>query len=316
MARLRVGLRDGVVALPAALLLLGAATARAQDDGPRVYQLAPEGAQAVTTFAVIKRGNEEPEVGSLLPGVDIHTNLVVFRYVRTVSLGGRQFSPFVILPTGEASNPAAPAGQPGSETSSGLGDIQIGGVLGLFGSPALPPDAFAQFAPRMTMGLFARVFFPTGAYSERTPINLGSNRFSFQVGLPTTFVLSGGSYRDPSLTALEVFPTFTFYDDNNEPFSADSASKAPLFSTEVHLTRNFSETFWVSGDLLWREGGETTTDGVLDDNGTRGLSGGASAGFVVLDRRLSVILSFNTVIERTDGGPDGWFFRTALVAPF
>lgn len=316
MARPPIGPEAGFIAL-AALLLLGSATAaRAQDDGPRVYQLAPEGAQAVTTFAVIKRGNEEPEVGSLLPGADIHTNLVVFRYVRTISVGGRQFSPFIILPTGEASNPAAPAGQPGSGTSSGLGDLQIGGVLGLVGSPALAPDAFATFEPRMTMGLFARVFFPTGDYSNQTPVNLGSNRFSFQVGLPTTFVLSGGSYRDPALTALEVFPTLTFYEDNDDPFGADSASKDPLFSVEAHLTRNFNQTFWISGDLLFREGGETTTDGLADDNGTRGLSGGASAGFVVLNGRLSVILSYNTVIERTDDGPDGWFFRTAVVAPF
>ena len=35
--------------------------ARAQDDGPRVYQLTPEGAKALTVFAVAKRGNEGPK---------------------------------------------------------------------------------------------------------------------------------------------------------------------------------------------------------------------------------------------------------------
>ena len=38
------------------LLTLAAAPVRAQDDGARVYQLAPVGAQTITTFLVNKRG--------------------------------------------------------------------------------------------------------------------------------------------------------------------------------------------------------------------------------------------------------------------
>ena len=90
----------------AALLILAtlagllASPVRAQDDGPRVYQLAPLGTKTLTAFAVAKRGNEAPDE-DVSPGSDIDTNIVVLRYAQTFSLGGRQLNPFVILPVGE-----------------------------------------------------------------------------------------------------------------------------------------------------------------------------------------------------------------------
>ena len=68
-------------------------------------------------------------------------------------------------------------------------------------------------------------------------------------------------------------------------------------------------------DVLYREGGETTTDGVSDGNALRGWSAGGSAAFAV-SRRLTVILTYQEVVARSDQGPEGWFFRTALVLPF
>src|SRR5689334_14486547 len=109
----------GITALLAAVLWHAAATgAWAQDDGPRVYQLAPLGAKAFTAFTVIKRGNEAPESGDVIAGSQIDTEIIVLRYVQTFSLGGRQFSPFVILPAGHVrSTMHAPAGDIVSESS-------------------------------------------------------------------------------------------------------------------------------------------------------------------------------------------------------
>lgn len=302
----------------AALLILAtlagllASPVRAQDDGPRVYQLAPLGTKTLTAFAVAKRGNEAPDE-DVSPGSDIDTNIVVLRYAQTFSLGGRQLNPFVILPVGEVrSTVRGPAG-PVVTSSSGVGDAQIGAVLGLFGSPALRPDAFADFRPPVSTGLMARLFLPTGAYSAAKPVNLGSNRVAYQLGLPTT-VLFGQSYRAPRLTALEVLPTVTFYDANTRPFGASRVAKEPQFAVEAHLTRTMSSRIWLSADMLYRQGGETLTDGVADGNPTRGWSAGGSAAFR-LHRRASVILSYQHVVARSDDGPQGWFFRTALVVP-
>jgi hypothetical protein len=293
-----------VLALAAGML--AGLPARAQDDGPRVYQLAPKGAQALTGFLVLKRGNEEPEVGTVVPGSEIDTNLAVLRYVATLSLGGRQFAPFIILPTGQVRSTLHDGVTPPAE-SSGFGDLQVGGVLGLIGSPALDPKAYAAFKPGFATGLFAKAYFPTGAYSSAKPVNLGSNRYAVQIGLPTSLAW-GASYRDPGLTTLEVFPTLTFY-------GAGRSAKDVLFSVEGHLTRNLGRTFWLSADVLYRRGGGTVTHGVDDHNATDGWSGGGSAG-LVLSPRATLILTYEKVIERSDGGPEGGFFRAALVLPF
>jgi hypothetical protein len=92
-------------------------------------------------------------------------------------------------------------------------------------------------------------------------------------------------------------------------------TKAPQFALESHLTRNFGPAAWVSADMLYRNGGETTTDGRADHNPTRGWSAGLS-GALRIAPKATVILTYEHVVERSDQGPDGWFFRTALVVPF
>jgi hypothetical protein len=281
--------------------------ARAQDDGPRVYQLAPVGAQNLTAFLVNKRGNETPEPGTVEPGSKIDTDILVLRYARTFDLGGYPLTPFLIVPTGEVRSTGAPH-------SSGFGDLQIGGTIGLIGSPALSPEAFAQFKPGFGLGVLGRIYFPTGAYSSDKPVNLGSNRIAYQVGLPLVMAW-GSSYRDPALTSVEVLPTVTVYEANDDPFGAKRSEKDPLFTVEAHLTHNFSPRVWVSADMLYRLGGETTTDDVSDHNGTHGWSAGATLALPFVSK-TGLFFTYEHVVERSDNGPVGWFFRTAVVAPF
>jgi hypothetical protein len=300
-------LRGFAALAAAAAVVVFAAPARAQDDGPRVYQLAPVGARIVTVFLVNKRGDETPEPGTIDPGSEINTDILVFRYAQTFEVAGRPVTPFIILPIGEVRSTGAPA-------SSGAGDMQIGGTIGLIGAPALTREAFATFKPGFGLQLLGRIYFPTGAYSANNPVNLGANRIAFQIGLPIVFA-AGRSYRDPSLTTLEVLPSLTFYATNEHPFGAESSAKDVLFTVEAHLTHNLGPRVWVSADMLYRLGGETITDGVPDHNGTQGWSAGVS-GALPFVAKTSLIFTWEHVIERSDNGPDGWFFRTALVAPF
>ena len=303
--------RGAVAALAALGLACAAATARAQDDGPRVYQLAPVGLQTVTAFLVNKRGNEGPDPGQTAPGSQTRTDIFVLRYARTFDLAGRQFTPFAILPIGQLK---VVQGVGAGGWSSGLGDAQLGATVGLFGAPALDRTAYAELRPALSTSLLGRVYFPTGDYSSGRPVNLGSNRFSYQVGLPTTFMF-GQSYRDPRLTALEVLPTLTFYGANEEPFGADRRTQAPLFSVEAHLTHSLPHRVWVSADLLYRDGGSSRTDGMDNHDPVHGWAAGGSAA-VPFAGPTSLILTFEHAVRRWDSGPDGWWFRTALVAPF
>jgi hypothetical protein len=285
--------------------------APAQDDGPRVYQLAPENFQLFTGFVVNKSGDEGPDPGQTTPGSETRTDIVVLRYARTFGIAGRQVTPFAILPMGRISVTQGPGM---ADESSGLGDAQLGGTVGLFGAPALDGSDYGTYRPVLSTSLLGRVYFPTGAYSRGQAVNLGANRLSYQVGLPTTFMF-GQSYRDPGLTALEVLPTVTFYGPNDQPFGADKRTQAPLFSVEAHLTHNLGPRIWLSADVLYRDGGESSTDGLANDDPMHGWAAGGTATFPLIGS-ASVALTFQHVMERWDGGPDGWWFRTALIAPF
>jgi hypothetical protein len=293
------------------VVLALASSAQAQDDGARVYQLAHVGLQTFTAFVVAKRGNEGPDPGQTTPGSETRSDVVVLRYARTFDLAGRQFTPFAILPMGRLE---VTQGSGAGTESSGGGDAQIGGTLGLVGAPALNADSYAAYRPALTMSLLGRIYFPTGAYSRDQPVNLGANRFSYQVGLPTTFMF-GQSFRDARLTTLEVLPTVTFYGANDAPFGADKRTQAPLFSMEAHATRNLTPRIWVSADLLYRNGGESRTDGVDNHDPVHGWSAGGTAVFPV-SGTTSLALTYERVVKRWDAGPDGWWFRTAWVAPF
>lgn len=288
-----------------AIAVISAPIAKAQDDGPRVYQLQPVGSRIFTAFAVAKRGNEAPEPGAITPGVETDTKIFVLRYAQTFDAGGLPFTPFVILPIGEVETSGAPR-------SSGFGDAQIGATLGLLGAPALSQDEYAGFEPGFGLGVLARVFLPTGEYHAAQPVNLGANRAAYQLGVPVTYAW-GESYRDPSLISLEVLPTVTFYERNDDPFIGAESEKDPLFTLESHLTRNLGQRVWISADILYRRGGETITDGVEDANGMHGWSAGGTLAFPVA--RASIVLTYEHVVERNDDGPKGWFFRTALILP-
>lgn len=289
-------------------LVLSVATAPAayaQDDGARVYQLQPVGTRIITAFAVFKRGNEASELGPVTPDIETDVNTIVLRYAQTFDFAGRPFTPFVIVPIGEIEASGVPR-------SGGFSDAQIGATLGLLGAPALSKEDFAAFKPGFGLSLFGRVFFPTGEYSQAQPVNLGANRMAYQIGLPSVFAW-GASYRDPSLTTLEILPTLTFYGDNDDPPAGARSARGPLFTLELHLTHDVSQRVWFSADLLYRRGGETFTDGIADDNAMHALSAGATAAFPLAG--VSLVLTYQSVVERNDSGPDGWFFRTALIVP-
>src|SRR3954469_9014014 len=97
---MRSGGHGFVPAATGTVALALAVSARAQDDGARVYQLAPVGFQTFTAFVVNKRGNEGPDPGQTTAGSETRSDVLVLRYARTFDLGGRQFTPFAILPVG------------------------------------------------------------------------------------------------------------------------------------------------------------------------------------------------------------------------
>jgi hypothetical protein len=115
-------------------------------------------------------------------------------------------------------------------------------------------------------------------------------------------------------TWLEISPSVMLFGDNNEPSLGTNASKieqSAIFSLENHISHNFNPKFWVFGNLLYRLGGKTTTDGKENDNKQNMWGGGAGLGYQFTPF-LGAYADYGTIIS---GGPtdaESNMFRIAV----
>jgi hypothetical protein len=281
----------------------------AQDDGARLYMLIPDKTTIASVRAHYLHSNLAVDPGVVAEGDHLDTTLVVFQFVQTLKIAGGQSSVFFVLPVSHIKpDHAQSAGEP--DSVSGLGDAQLGFVLGVYGTPALTPTNYAAHKPGLAVNLLAKLFFPTGNYETSRPINVGANRWAVRLGVPMVYAI-GDRMADPHLTTIEVMPTVTFFGANTDPAGANSTKQKPLYILEGHLTQGFNPRFWASLDLLWRRGGEVEIDDVGAGNSQRALSLGATGTFA-LGRNASLRLSYGTVVDRNSHGPNGWLLRTIL----
>lgn len=295
-------------------LLCFTAPAAAQDDGARLYMMAP----ADTTVASLRlhslNSNLGTDTGTVSDDPDLETALAVLQFVQEFNVRSQQHFVFAVIPGSRIHSDLglAPGDPPGS--ISGLGDIQLGYVAGIYGTPSLQAADFAAHKPGLAVNLLGKLFLPTGKYSDTRTTNIGANRFAVRLGVPVVYAI-GERMADPHLTTLEIMPTVTFYGANDDPYGADRMTQNPLFIVEGHITRGFVPGLWGSLDLLWRKGGETALDGIDANNAQRALALGATA-TVSLSHTVSLRLSGGGIVDRNEHGPNGWLARAIIGTVF
>jgi len=292
-------------ALPALLALLPL-QAWSQADGPRSQVLIPTGVNIFVPTYMRLTGNYNFENSILVPGADVTSDVVVLTYMRSFAIGDRYAQVWInplfgrIDAGGTVTNPGT--GQPLdlNVDTSGLGDAIFNFKIGLVGARPLGLKDFSQQNREFQMGAFVGVTAPTGEYDSDKPLNLGTNTWAFRLGLP--MVVPFGPPQSP--TYLEIFPSATFYTDNDDPtLGADRREQDPLYDIQTHLTHNFTPQFWAGLDLRYRTGGETTTDGAADGNKQEVLGGGISAGYAFTPK-FSVQASLGTILAEDDGSEE------------
>jgi hypothetical protein len=299
-------------ALALASALVAATPALAIGDGARAYQLVPAGSNIASGYGIFLDGNSSLDPSTAASNASIAIDVAALQFTRQISVGGNASGLFAILPVGRVDGEAIvkrPLRPPVtlSGDSSGLGDIQLGAVIGLVGSPSLPIPQYVAFQPGFALGALARVTLPTGAYSADKAINLGANRWVVQVGAPMGYYL-GTSMLDPALMTFELLPSVSFHGVNGDPFGADRQTQAPMFRLEAHVTRNLNRALWIGVDAIASSGGKTTTDGISDDNGKSSLELGGTVG-LNLSKSFALKATYGGVVARNSNGLDGSGFR-------
>lgn len=286
----------GRLSLAAAAALFMVTGALAQ-DGARAYHLLPQGTDILSLTTTLLQGARSFEPGGEIDSSSFEALTFTPTYRGSVELFGTASTWLIALPFGTLSSTlGTPGGDIPLETDFAQGDLILGGMLGLVGSPSLTPMDYAQYRPGFRAGLATKLFLPTGAYDADYPLNLGSNRWSLQASLPLSYVLAE-SMIDPALTTFELTPSVRIFGDNDDaPGLAAMSSQNPLFALEGHVTRNFGGTVWASLDGYYQFGGETFADGVAENNAKDELSLGATLG-LSLSPSFSLRLSYDEVVR-------------------
>jgi hypothetical protein len=315
-------------ALFAVLVMAGPGAARAQDDGPRGYMLAPTEITSFGVQGIVLESNQTFASGVVIKGLDITGRIGVAQFAKPLNLAGVMVAPLVIVPFGEIeANFAATRFNLDREAralvredrtvtgrSAGLGDIELGAVVGLYGAPPLTTTEYVQYDPGLSIGALVRVALPSGEYNSDKAINFGANRWAVLLGLPMTYY-RGKSFLDPALTTFELVPGVLIFTDNYDPFGAGKTEQKPIFTAEAHITQNLGRTVWVSLDARYRNGGETITDGVAGDDRQEALGLGGTLG-LNLTSHFSLKATYGEIVWRNDNGPDGRMFRLILGLTF
>ncbi|HEY9009797.1 MAG TPA: transporter [Devosia sp.] len=271
-------LRIMLAAIASVFMIAGALA----QDGARAYFLLPEG----TNIASLTAYGLHTEVGA----TRIDTGVLTASYRRTIDIGGNAGAILIGLPIGGLSGVIDTGfGVVPVNNSLALGDLFVGGELGLFGSPALGPMEYAQHKPGFRAGVAAKLFLPTGDYSSTRLTNLGQNRWSLQASVPLSYVLAD-SMIDPTITTFEIVPSVHIFGDNPNAFGSVS-SQDPLWQVEGHVTHTFSPMVWAALDAYAETGGRTTAGGVETAAAHQSVALGATLG-LVLSPQLALRLSY------------------------
>jgi len=276
----------------------------AQGDGPRSFMYTPKGVWGVDVKWLDMKQNIIPSGNGFIPGADITVNAFPVSLFHCFSIKGK-FAMVQAMVAPASFNGTIDLSQYGlgiqKTSSSGLSDGLVGFRMGLVGAPAINVIDFMKKKPAFSMMGMFRMWY-SGTYDAENLINLGTNRLTFEFGLPMDIPI-GKNSKMPFW--LETVPEIRFFTANTNPslasLGASKTRQTPLFVCENHLTKNLHPKFWLGIDVRFQYGGTTIVDGETDLDTRMNIFGlGISAGYQALSF-LGFKASYGDVIYGYNG---------------
>jgi hypothetical protein len=279
----------------------------ASGDGPRVHKAAPVDVNVLQYHLMsLQDANRSFDPSLITPLAKFDTSIVTLQYLRTVEVKGRFVALMGMLRGGQTRSRELESGY--SASSSGLADPFIGVSINLAGLQPMSVDEFRQFTPGTVVNFLIGATLPLGQYDDENVINLGSNRWTFRLGVPVTrsyFADSG------KRTTLELIPNLYFFTDNH----ARNLKQETLFTIEAHVTHDLGARSWGGVGLLYTRGGATTINGIEQNGMQESLSLSASLGWD-FSPRWAVHLRYGDTIDQNENGLDGTLYHLKLINRF
>ena len=242
----------------AALFVVLAAPARAQDLDPRAYVHVPVNGTFLVWGLGLSTGGIVTDPTLVVTDVEATVLTPSVGAGRSFGLFGRTAQAFAVVPFSWADVSGKVGGTGAAVERAGLSDMRLRLSWLFRGAPAASVVEIAKAPRRTILGMSINVAAPTGEYDPQKLINLGANRWAFKPEL--------GLSHPRGPWTLEAAAGVWLFEDNGDFFPGGVVrSQDPLWTVQGHVGYTFKHQLWVSIDATFYAGGETFADGVGGD---------------------------------------------------
>jgi Protein involved in meta-pathway of phenol degradation len=207
------------------------------------------------------------------------TNVSILRPVYFTQIGPFTIDPQFLLPFGEATL--------SNDQSSGVGDLTLAATVWFINNKE--NKFIFAYTPFLTI--------PTGQYDRDSSVNLGANRWATKHEICVVKGFGDRTWLEVAVNAQFFFDNDNAAGDNNRKVTA---SKRPVFGGETHLSYDFTKEFFGSVDYYYANGGETSLDGVWQNDWVSTHTAGVTFAYM-LTKQLQFMTHFNTDLAVYNG---------------
>ncbi len=272
--------------------LLHTAVAQAQELEPRAYSNLPMGLNFLAAGVLHSQGGLATDPSLPLQDAQLSIDTGVLVYLRALDLWGRSGKFDLIAPYSHLSGSALAAGQPRERDVSGFGDPRFRLAINFYGAPSLTLSQYPSYKQDLVAGASVQVSAPWGQYDPSKAVNLGTNRWSIKPDIgfskaftPFTFDFTAGA---------------TFFSRNDDFFGGQIVDQDAMYSTQANLSVDFGRGIWAALGATYYWGGQTTVDGVPQDNALGNSRLGLTLALPI-DRHYSLKLNASSGISTRTG---------------
>lgn len=253
---------------------LNSITLQAQDLEPRFLSSVP----MKTNFTGLVYGYSYGDIllnAQEIEGLNAKLNTLAAFYGRSFKLFNKPAKIDVALPYAFGKLNALVSQSDTTAYRNGLVDPTIRVSIILVGEKALNLQEFAtRDIKKFKMGVAFKVKAPFGEYDETKLINLGANRWGFQLKTAASFQAS-------KKIILELHLDSWFFTKNSSFNNGNTLEQDPLLSAQFHMAYLLNSKFWISGSIGQIAWGETIINGVKQENNQRNSRYGFTASYKI-----------------------------------
>jgi len=275
-------------------LLFGmlAASAEAQELEPRRYSNIPVGLNFVGLGYAYSKGNLLIDPSIPIEDIDAKVHIFALRYVRSMSLFGKNARLSVMIPTVLGDWKATLDGELLTREIDGIGDVRVALDFNFIGAPALKLSEFGSYDKKTVVGATLQVRVPVGQYDPERGLNLGTNRWTFIPQIGASHVM--GRWTVEAIAKVWLFTT------NDDFFGGNTLQQRALGSIQTHGIYTFRPGLWIAAGVGLANGGRS----VINDDPRDTLQQNSRLGIVFaypLSARRGLALSFGTSLTTSSG---------------